>query len=124
MIFVHNKGLSKELIHHIEERMYSTEEIIALSIDIKEEYTKKKRGLFSAMIMLFICFAFVMILQISSSTSVLAMFGLMVVMIAILTIAMIYVKKNVVDKEKQQFEKAVKKGYPELIERIREEYFL
>lgn len=112
---IYNKGLPKEVIHNIENKNYSTDELLEIHQRIKKSYTNKTNGFSMAIVAVIICAVFVIVLgmmNLEKGTS--TFFVPFVGIILCVTIAVVFVRKNIVDKSKNQFIKAVAKGYPEM----------
>ena len=122
--FIYNKGLSKELLTGIENRSYSPEELISIHTQLKNRYANKKTGMTRALAMVAVCAVVVMAMGLmGSSADPTSSIVMIIVLIALIAAAMFFVKKNFVDKAKNQFIKAVKKGYPDMAERLGESSF-
>lgn len=117
--FIFNKGLPKELLKKIENREYTDEELRRLYATLKHKNATRAKGFSAALSIAIVCFAFISVLTMmnrpnSQGASVWSVF----ITGAILVLCMVFVKFNFRDKEKRQFMKAVKKGYPEMAERF------
>lgn len=112
---VYNKGLPKEVLHNIELRNYSEDELFEIHQQIKESYTNKKNGFSLAAVLVIACAFFVILLGImgseQGSLTVIAPFGGVVFAVIV---AITFLRKNIVNKSKNQFIRTVEKSYPEL----------
>lgn len=115
----YNRGLSWRLLRNIRKRHYTVEQIVQMHAVLQKQQTVKNTGFIRASIALSVCVLIVMIFDIISySGSGLPPVPTLIALAAVACICLLYLRVNFADKEKRQFARAVKKGYPELAEKF------
>ena len=121
LVFIYNRGLSKELLKNIKEKKYSEEQIKSLYLSIKNEYLKKKKALIIialGLVVISTAFSWMGFYHYGYmhflSTFVLPLS----ILLAGSALVIVWTKINMVDKEKRQFNKVAKEAYPVIMEHI------
>lgn len=119
-IFFITSGLDKELIRKIESGQMEEAELQLVYEQVKAAYYKYAKGLKIAMICMLAIWLSLLLLSIPVITNEPILFMSIYLILGVILVGVILlVKKVFVDRVKQQFIKATKKGYPQLVETLR-----
>ena len=90
---IYNKGIPKKILDNIKCGNYSSEEIMKIHKEIKEQYVNRKRGFYLALVITIVCFIFIIVSDLMSSPNLLMSIYTLIILLFIIICCMIYLKK-------------------------------
>ncbi|MEG0155929.1 MAG: hypothetical protein RR678_11225 [Lachnospiraceae bacterium] len=113
--FVYNKGLDKGVLNSIRNREYSQKQLVAMFQELNNKKNKRNKGVMVAMVAFALCATFVLMTSMMNPANTAGIIPTVIAILVVFVIAFCFIKVNMVNKAKNQFMNALKKGYPELV---------